>query len=260
MRELIDMVPLRWLVCLSMIFFMIITYLSTRISTRFFSTPVDADHRQLANTLITILSGGFSILLAFVIINTWNYLMLASSATSKEADYLASIIRNIRVFPLDARTEIMAATRNYTVTVRVNEWDTMRKGKQSQKAWDSLETLFAVIQAYQPKTDQEKIYYTQVVANVNGVLQSRRERLNELDSIIPHPLRGALVIGSIMLAIILGGIRGEREFLHITPALLFAAVLGFNLALALGFDYPFSGDVSVSNKLFYSGALRQFSD
>src|SRR5262245_7192036 len=90
-RTLIDSVSFWWLIIICIVFFLVLTYFSARISVYFFSRPVDINHRDLANSLIGILSGGFSILLAFVIINTWNYFLMARSATSKEADYLALI-------------------------------------------------------------------------------------------------------------------------------------------------------------------------
>jgi hypothetical protein len=99
-----------------------------------------------------------------------------------------------------------------------------------------------------------------LINTLNELLKARRERLNGLKSIIPLPLRTALIIGSIFLVITLGGIRGERTFYYLIPILLFALVLGFNLALALSFDYPFSGPISVPNRLFYSGALSLFPD
>ncbi|PJE13411.1 MAG: hypothetical protein CK430_06545 [Legionella sp.] len=236
------------------------TYVAARISTLFFKGPIDKEHRQLANTLINILSGGLSILLVFIIINTWGYLMQARDNTSKEADYLAAIIRNIAVFPPEPQAKIYEATKNYTVAVRVDEWQTMQRGQVSQKAADALEALYASVQAFQPSTRQQFYFYSRVIADINSVLQARRERLNKMDSVIPEPLKISLLIGSIILAIILGGIRGEYNFLNITPALLFAVSLGFNIALALSFDYPYSGSISVSNKLFYSGVLGRFPD
>ncbi|CDZ76094.1 hypothetical protein BN59_00358 [Legionella massiliensis] len=259
-REIINIVPFWWLIIFTMVFFMIISYVAAHISTYFFHKPIDKDHRDLANTLIGILSGGFSILLAFVIINTWNYLLEAKNATSKEADYLALIVRNSNVFPEDAKNKITQAAGDYAVAVRVNEWKKMRHGKESPLAWQAIENLYQTIQSINPDSDHDKYYYNQILIDVNELLKARRERLNELSSIIPPPLREALIAGSILLAIILGAIRGEGNFFYLMPVLLFSLVLGFNLALALNFDYPFSGEIAVSNQIFYSGALSQFSD
>jgi hypothetical protein len=259
-REIINNVSYWWLIILCMLFFLILSYLSARISVYFFSKPVDKDYWYLTNSLIGILSTGFSILLAFTIINTWNYQLVALNASSREAAFLALMVRNSAVFPPEAKEKIIKATLNYAVAVRIDEWKMMRKGKDSQKAWDAIEQLNTAIQNYIPQTAKEKFYYSQVVSHMDNLLQARRDRLTEIVSVIPHALRTALVIGSILLTIILGGIRSESDLYHLMPVLLFSPMLGFNLALAINFDYPYSGDIAVSNKLYYSGVLGQFSD
>lgn len=259
-RELVNLIPF-WVLMFSFVtIFMLISYLSACLSVYFFSSPVDKEHRQIANTLIAILSGGFSILLAFIIINAWNYLMDARNNTSKEADCLAVFIRNIAIFPPAIKAKLMKDIQNYTVTVRVDEWKAMRDGKESEKAWDELETLYADVQVFHPISEQEILYYSEVLANLNELLQTRRERLNKLESVIPDKIKQSLFLGSLVLIILLGFIRGERNLIGVTPVLLFAASLGFNLALAMSIDYPYSGGITVSNKLFYGGALGKFPD
>lgn len=260
MREIINVIPFWWLVTICILFFISLAYFAATTSAYFISDPINKEQRDLANTLISILSGGFSIMLAFVIINTWNYLLTARNVTSKEANYLSVIGRDSLAFQPQVRDGLLQAVRDYAVAVRVDEWKTMRHGQASPKAWDALGNLFTYIQKYEPKTKQEYIYYSQILSNLNLLLDARRERLNDLQSVIPGPLKQALLVGSMFLALILGAIRREGGFLYITPVLLFSAVLGFNIGLALSFDYPFSGDIAVSKELFYSGGLKLFSD
>jgi len=259
-REIINAVPFWWLIILTMLALSLIGYLSARISAHLFSEPANYDQRRLANTLIGILSGGFSILLAFVIINTWNYLLSARLVTSQEDDNISLLLHDIAAFPQKEQDKLRAAIREYTVAVRVDEWKAMREGQESPKAWDAIENLYNQIQAYQPQTSQEKIYYTQLIINLNNLLQARRERLNNSASVIPEHLRMSLIIGSVMLIIVLGIIRGESKIFYIMPMMFFSAALGFNLGLALSFDFPFSGDIAVSNEPFYKGVLSKLPD
>lgn len=260
LRELINATSFWGLMSVCIIFFITLCYLSALLSVYFFSSPIDKDHRELANTLISILSGGFSILLAFVIINTWNYLMDARFQASKEADDLAVFIRNVSVFPYETKNKLIEAAHKYLVLVRQNEWQAMQHGNSSPQAWKALEKIYKELQAYKPKLPQENLYYAECISNLNDLIASRRERLNKLDSVIPKPLKQSLIIGCIFLTIILGSMRGERNFVSIMPALLFSASLGFNLALALSFDYPYSGSIAVTHDLFYRGLLGQFYD
>lgn len=243
-----------------MVMFVSISYVSSLFAHYFVSVEEDNEHSQLSNSLMSILTGGFFVLLAFIIINTWNYLQDANNAASKEADYLALIVRNSTVFPEGAQKEIQSAVLEYTLAVRIKEWALMRDGKESPEAWSALDKLFVTIQHFQPKTKQEGFYYNSMINNLNGVLSSRRIRLNKIVSIIPPVLTYSIFWGSIFLAVLLGLIRGTDRVLNMTPILLFSGLFGFNLALALSFDYPYSGEITVSNKTFYSGALGAFSD
>ncbi len=259
-RQLINILPFWSLILLSMLAFTILGYFVAWISTFFYSQPINKDHRHLSNILIGILSGGFSILLAFTIITTWNYQLQARLTTSREADNISVLIHDVAAFPQEIRDKLMEIIRQYTVAVRIDEWKAMKNGKESTKAWNALNDLYASIIAYQPKSDHEKVFYQQLVNGINELLKSRRERLNGIYSIIPESLRESLIFGSIILVIILGIVRGEVTLFFLSPFLFFSIFLGFNLALALSFDYPFSGDIAVTNNQYYSGVLGNLSD
>ncbi|WP_131782455.1 DUF4239 domain-containing protein [Legionella gresilensis] len=259
-RELIEALPFWWLVILCISILTIVAYLSVIISTQLITFPIDKDHRSLTNTLIRILGTGFSVLLAFIIINTWNYLLKTQDDIATEADALATMVRNINVFPAPAKDKIMAGIRDYTILVRTQEWALMKEGEESPDAWNALNNLFLILQSFDPQTNLEKIYYSQCIKNLDTILAARRDRLSRLTSIIPEKLSSSLIIGSIFLVVILGLVRGESGFLNTTPILFFAVVFGFNVAIALSFDYPYSGDISVSNRLFYEGMLSSFKD
>lgn len=259
-RNIINIVPFWWFIFASLAFFGGLSYAAAVISKQYLGHKVDNDYRMISNTLINILSASFSILLAFVIINTWNYRLQARASVAQEADYLSIILRESTVFPSEIKDKFIQSIKNYTIAVRVDEWKKMREGFESAQAWAALEALYKEVQSYQPITPHESIYYTQIVSHINALVAARRERLNQLESVIPKQLRQAIIVGSVLLVLILGAIRGESTFLNNMPVLLFSVVLGFNLALALSFDYPFSGDIIIDNHLLYSGILGQFPD
>jgi hypothetical protein len=258
-RELINALPIWQLIVFIMIGLIIIAYLAALIPSYWYKI-VDDSHREVANTVIGLLSGGFFILLAFVIVSSWEYYIKASDEVAKEAGYVDVILRTTKAFPEDFSKKMYMATADYATSVRVDEWATMRKGKESPKAWLAINNMYNTLEAYSPKVGKEEIFYDKLIDNVNNLLEIRRDRLIEIDSIIPHTLRNALIIGSVVLAILLGCIRGERTLYNLLPLLFFAGILGFNLALALSFDYPYSGDISISNAEFYKGSLSEIPD
>lgn len=260
LRHLIDVIPFWWLQFVCMSALTLIALGAAWASPYLFSIPNDKEHNERSNALIAILSGGFSVLLAFIIFNTWNVLLRAQDNVSQEANSLAIMLRNIAVFPEAPQNKISQAIRNYTVAVRVTEWKSMQNGYESPEAANAVNELYKILQSFVPITQMEQIYYSQALLGLNTVLKMRRDRLNHLDSVIPTQLSTDLIVGSIILALVLGLIRGRSKFLDQIPVIVFALVLGFNLAIALSFNFPFSGDISVHNKFFYYGVLNDFKD
>ncbi|CEG57773.1 bestrophin-like domain [Legionella fallonii] len=260
LREFIDHIPFWWMefTCISVL--ILTTCGAAFISSRFFSVPNEKEYIARSNSVIAILSGGFSVLLAFIIITTWNYLLKAQDNAAQEANSLAIMMSNIKVFPESPQMKLTQAIRNYTVTVRTNEWESMQHGKESPYTVQAIKELYDAMQSFTPVTKMEQLYYSQALINLNAIRKFRRDRINQLDAVIPGQISAALIIGSIMLTLTLGLMRGNSKISDLIPIIIFAMVLGFNLAIALSFDFPFSGEISVKNKFFYNGILGTFKD
>lgn len=260
LRQFIDLLPFWWVEFFFISFLILTTLCAVFISARFFSIEDDKEHTERSKAVIAILSGGFSVLLAFVILTAWNYLLKAQENASQEANSLAIMIRNVAVLPLQPQMNITQAIRNYTIAVRVDEWKSMAAGKESPKAAAALIGMYHSMQSFTPGNLLERLYYSQALGNLNMVHKLRRDRINQLNSVIPSQLSTALILGAVFLTLVLGFLHGQSKFLDLIPILIFAVVLGFNLAIAFGLDFPFSGDITVRNNFFYHGVLNTFKD
>jgi hypothetical protein len=258
-RYLIDTLPIWGLITLTIAILILVTLMSAKLFS-WCPKSNDTNYEKISTTLITIISGGFSILLAFVIINTWDYYLKSTDIVSREASYLATMLRDSKAFPREFQEKLHSAIAEYTVAVRFYEWDDMGKGRENAQAWDAINNIYKLMTAYEPKPGKEGLFYNQLIIQMNNLLDTRRERLNSSNSVIPGTLRNALIISSIFLMAVLGAIQGRADVLNLLPVLFFAGIIGFNLALALSFDYPYSGDISISNKPFYRGALGKIPD
>jgi hypothetical protein len=255
-----DYVPFFWkeLICIGSL--TCIALIASFISSRFFPKSQDNKLDEGFNSVIGILSSGFSILLVFIIITNWGAFLRAQEKAIQEASFLGIMTNNIAVFPDEAYVKLKEAIHNYTVAVRIDEWQSMSRGKESQHASRALRHLNNALHSFEPTTRLERLYYGHVLSNLNNIQKLRRARIGQLSSVIPRQFGLALILGSIGLAFILGLIRSESKLINLIPAILFVMILGFNLAIAFSLDFPFSGDISISNKYFYQGVLNTFKD
>ena len=135
----------------------------------------------------------------------------------------------------------------------------MKHGEESNKTWNAFQNLYLTFQEYTAKTAKEKFFYGQIMNNMDAALKKHRDRMLAVNSIINNEIRIALILGAVVI-IILASILRTHGPVRIFANICLAIVMGFNLTLALSFDYPFSGSISISNHPFYEGALAHIKD
>lgn len=260
LRELINLVPFYYLVPLFVLFFATLSYCSAQLTRYFVSTPTNRKHREVFEKLVLIFVTVFSVLFVFIIIDSWQFYLQERATVSSETAALSLVIRNAAVLPPEISKKITEDTLEYVRLVRTEEWKAMHEGRRGTAAWEAFNRLYSSIQAYQPSSGRETIYYSQMILNMNELLHARRDRVILGDSIIPPELSASLIFSVFLIAIGSGVTRRERGFFNMLPATLLSAAFGFDLALAISFDFPYSGSVSVSNSPFYEGTLGKHQD
>lgn len=209
--------------------------------------------------LLNIASGGLFILIIFVTLNVWQYCQTATQHTIIEAAALTNMLTAANHFDNPASPKLIPAIKNYIIAVRTNEWNAMRDGHMSEAAFKKLLYLNQLIlNLNPPNTDNNSLFYSQLLNNLEIATTCRYQRLDTLNSVVPYGLRRAIVMGCLFIVVLLGALSDKRSLL---PVIVFDIILAFNLSLALIMDYPFSGeDTSVTNRAFYSGALKFIPD
>jgi len=200
----------------------------------------------------------YAFLLGFVIISLWQILNQATNVTAAEANYLSLMTFDAFALPTPIQTEILDAIGQYIKHVVQDEWKTMRWGHASQLAQNAIGNLFHVIQSYNPQTETEKTFYHEIIVNLNNALENRRLRLNNVESALIDPLRFILIFGIFLISFILSLAETKNRYTHLFIVLIACSLLSFSVGLAFVLDYPFSGEIAVSNKVFSTGVLSRF--
>ncbi|MBV8257826.1 MAG: DUF4239 domain-containing protein [Actinobacteria bacterium] len=219
----------------------------------------EGDGNQVAGVVLGVVSGIYGIMLALVIVSLYTSYQQAGSDIRAEASTISMVYRDSRGFAPPVATAVRDQIGAYVHDVTGPEWRALRQGGESQAAWNHLNGLYRILQAYEPRTTSQKTFYTEVVGRVNDLVAARRARLNDAEQSIPPTFEVLLVGGAVLVLAFtfLFGVRSPR--LHAAMALAVAVLLGFNLLVALVLDYPFSGQVSVSNAPYTQGALAVFA-
>lgn len=206
----------------------------------------EGDHNDVAGFIIAIVGVIYAVLLAFVVIVSWEQFSRAESVVGQEASALRGLYRESAAFPPEVREQVEADVRAYVGAVLVDEWPAMARGEHGHPSVAAVLDRTAGDLAALPADSPVREAYVAVEADrFAEIVSYRSQRLDFVDGGLPGVLWVALVFGAavtIGFAMIFGL---QSTTLHVIMTGSLAAVIGVLLFVAVSIDHPFSGDVAV---------------
>jgi len=213
---------------------------------------------EVAGVILSVFGGIYGIVLAFVIVVLWEQFQSAQAVVSAEANALAQIVRDSQAFPPEEKLRVNDAVHRYAHAVVEDEWSLMNDRRESAPAWAAIDDLYRAVQDFVPADANQGLFYQEISATLDELLASRRQRLRQSQYGLPGVLELLIVVGALMIIgfIYFLGTSSQRAHLSMSGAV--AALLAFNLLLALLLEHPFTGDLAVKNTAFQQSDLAQF--
>jgi len=219
----------------------------------------EREFEELASGLRVVYELMFALILAFAIASVIDKFNDAEATVDTEATALSQMLRANRTFPIHLQSRLRDGIDDYISAVVEDEWETMREGRPSREASAALDTVYALYQGYAPAGSVAEKFYEQALAHLDVVATARRDRLGISTSRLPTILLLMLPVGALLLLVLEYRPhlrpRGQVAFMG-----TFSIVLSSTYLLTILLDYPFSGDVSVSNGPLRSGTLAYLAD
>jgi hypothetical protein len=212
-------------------------------------------YNELVSVGVGLLAAVYGIVLAFVIVALYDDYKDAEANVRAESIAVAQLVGDVGAFPQPVEAELVATLARYVEIVRNEEWDLMADGESSDRAGMTLVDFGRLLQGYEPTTASESAFYDEAVDKLNDVVSERQERLHRAESSLPTPFQVLLLAGAAILIVFLYFLGGPSPRAQTLVVAGLAVVIGFNLLLALVLDYPFAGDIAVSDEPFGDGLL-----
>lgn len=240
--------------------FVLLAVIGLLITRKLLPSLQEAGQNDIAGVILGVLAAIYGIVLAFVIVSLFEDFKKTQGDVRTEASAISKVYRDSQAFSPAEAKKVKTAVGDYIYTVVHQEWPAMSHGHESEEAWNDLADIYKALRTYEPVTTSQQVFYAETVARINDVTGARRERLNDNEESLPLTFEILLVGGAMLLLafMFLFSMRSAR--MHATMVVSVAVLLGFNLLLALVLDYPFSGQVVVSNSSFTSGGLTPFKN
>jgi hypothetical protein len=180
----------------------------------------------------------------------WQQFDNARTNIQREVNALSEIYWHAEAAPQPQRQRIKDLAKSYAQTTIDEEWALMGQGEASERAWSITDELRDSVNALEPSTTVEQTRYTQLVEQVQNMLDYRRLRLHASREGLPTVLWAVLlVVGALLISFTyLFGLK--RFWVH---ALMVAAVtvtVVISLFAIEALEYPFSSPTVASPEPF----------
>ncbi len=219
---------------------------------------IEGEHNDVAGFILAVVGVVYAVILAFIVIVTWEQFRDAREIVDREAGALRSLYRDSRSLPEPERTRMGDLVVRYGHEVATGEWTAMEKGESSPAAFSLISDMFATLGGVNVTTPTQETFLSDAVVRLNDVAEDRAQRITAAEGGMVSVLWAAIVLGGIMTVgfSLLFGVSNER--LHYLMVAVFPAVLALQIFVILVLNHPFSGDVRVSPEPF-EHVVRDFA-
>lgn len=240
-----------WLLC----FIMVVLYVGISIAglliiRKFYPHYKCKSHNDIAGFIFATIGVIYAVLLAFIVVITWQDYDKAQDVTVNEANCIAALYRDSTPFPAEFRAELKSELTNYVKTIIHEEWQMMVKGKRSASVQKIQAELWELYGGFQPKNEAQKIFFAESVKKLNQAAEMRRQRIISASTGI-HPILFFVLITGSFITIAFTMLFGtENVTPHLIMVSLLAAMISITLFTVIAMDYPFTGDISITPDVF----------
>ncbi len=225
---------------------------------RFVRRKVDHKTRfalnEVAGANFAVLGGIYGVVLAFVLVGTWDRFQEAKDITEVEANSVADLSRLALSLGM---TQTSQDCRQYMETVIHEEWKAMDSFTYSQSAQGLLHKIRVVVFTRQPTNEREQALFPAMLTELNQVSDARLDRLSRMSDAMPVAMwLFILPVGGIVVAYsYLFGLENGKAHMFITGTLAFA--IAYSLLIILNLQHPFSGAMKVTPEAYENALATQ---
>ncbi len=207
-------------------------------------------HNELTGAIFNALTTSYAVLLAFVVVVSWQNFDEAKVYVETEANCVVDLERNSMAFPQDFRETLRLILKKYADTVVNEEWKMLAHGQESMQARELLRKVWSLYNGYEPETEKEKIFYAESISKLNDLREMRRLRILESGTGLHPVLWFILIVGGITTVSFTFFFGADSLGAHVVMASTLAVIISLILFTILLFDYPFTGTAHISPQIF----------
>jgi hypothetical protein len=203
-----------------------------------------AQHTDVAGYVYAVLGVLFAVILAQVVIASWEDYRDARDAAAAEADAVLNLARLARIWPDADQTAVETALAAYARNVVEVEWPAMGRGEfapemqtaQMQELWQSIGAA-----GQGQATEAGAAVFAEALTQLDSLDGARRARVLLGENGLPTTMTLTLILGAVVTVGFSYLFAVEEGWVHALMTASLAVLSGLLLLLAHELEAPFSG-------------------
>jgi hypothetical protein len=225
---------------------------------RLVPATVRMGYNDVAGFIYAVLGVIYAVLLALVVIATWEEFGRARVTVEAEANALAEIFWLAHQLPEPEGRELQELSRSYAEVVVDEEWPLMEQGRtptmegsqETTHGWVLIDDIRATGQAVEPRSAAGEQLYAEGLDQVQRLADARRTRLVVAEESLPTVLWVVLIVGGIVVVGFAYLFGMENAAAHSLMVVALAGVIALVLFTIAAMDHPFTGAAHVGPEAF----------
>jgi hypothetical protein len=203
-------------------------------------------HNDVAGFVYATIGVAHAVVLAFVLIATWEQFDDAKVNADQEAGAVDDLYHLAEGLPDASRQTIQATIVDYVNIVVSDEWPAMaERTDPSPKAEEAVERLWQAYRETKPENPTQLSLYQESLTRLSTFSNHREERMIDSRGGILNVMWFVLISGAVLTVIFPCAFGVENGRIHALIIAALATSLGLLLFLTYDLNHPFQGDIHV---------------
>jgi hypothetical protein len=225
---------------------------------RLVPATIRKENNDVAGFIYAVLGVIYAVLLALVVIATWEEFGRARVTVEAEANALAEIFWLAHQLPEPEGRELQELCQSYAEEVVNVGFPLMEQGRtpslersqETSRAWVLIDDIREHLQEVEPRTAAGEQLYAEGLDQVQRLADARRTRLVAAEEGLPTVLWVVLVVGGIVVVGFAYLFGMDNATAHALMVVALAGVIALVLFTIAAMDHPFTGAARVSPEAF----------
>lgn len=211
---------------------------------------INEQHNSIVEPHLTLSSVFYGITLGLIAVSAHENFNTTEEIVNNESSELNALYRDVSILVKPEKINLQNTLKEYTEYVVKVAWPLQQQGIIPTGTTDILNTFQNQLSQYVPDTEQDKIFYTEVIKKYNELNHARRLRINAVNNSLPSNIYLILILGAFINIIFTSSVAIKNKKLNILLSVLSGLLIGSLVFLIASMDNPFRGDYSVKSDSF----------